>query len=96
MLILKGKNGKGPVFNDIYNSKKSACFSYTQTPCYLPGYWIDRNTYSIDEFRDYLEDYFKDKQYDGYILVYTDLLLEEIEKFSWVDDLGGKVIIACF
>ena len=96
MLVLKGKNGKGPVLSDIYHSKKSVCFSYTQTPCCLPGYWIDRNKYSIDEFRDYLEDYFKDERYNGYILVYTDLLLEEMERFSWVDDFSSKAIIACF
>lgn len=97
MLILKGKSGKALVFNDLYWTVKSVCFSYTKNqPSCLPGFWVDSSKYSIDEFKSYLEDYFKNKAYLGYIFIYTDLLQEEVEKLSWLDYFGAKVIVACF
>lgn len=97
MLILKGKNGKALFFNSLYWSVQSVCFSYTKDqPSYLPGFWLDSNKYSVNEFKNYLEDYFKNETYPGYILIYTDLLQEDVEKLMWLDCFGTKVIVACF
>ena len=101
MLILKGQNEKSRIIEYIRMGMgpmvhHSMCFEYSESPVIHNSLYVEKDKFSLDEFRKSIEMYLEDES-PRYIFVYTNELESNLsDLIQWLDSLKYiTIILAC-
>ena len=103
MLILKGKQGKSRVIDNLRHSLRhstaSICFEYVERrPVMYDSVYVLREEYTLMEFAEGIHDCVKNNYDYTYIFIYTNKTEEELlDVIQWLDKqpYNHKIILTC-
>ena len=101
MLILKGKNEKSCIIEYIRMGMgpmvhRSMCFEYSESPVIHNSLYMEKDKFSLDEFRKSIEIYLEDES-PRYIFVYTNEQESDLsDLIQWLDSFKYiTIVLAC-
>jgi hypothetical protein len=101
MLILKGKNEKSRIIEYIRMGMgpmvhNSICFEYSESPVIHNSLYMEKDKFSLDEFRKSIEMYLEDES-PRYIFVYTNEQESDLsDLIQWLDSFEYiTIVLAC-
>lgn len=101
MLILKGKNEKSRIIEYIRMGMgsmvhNSVCFEYNESPVIYNSFYMEKDKFSLDEFRKSIEMYLDDEN-PRYIFIYTNEQESNLSALiEWLDSVKYcTIILAC-
>ena len=101
MLILKGKNEKSRIIEYIRMGMgpmvhNSICFEYSESPVIHNSLYMEKDKFSLDEFRKSIEMYLEDEN-PRYVFIYTNENESDLSNLiELMNNLTGTtVILAC-
>lgn len=101
MLILKGKNEKSRIIEYIRIGMgpmvhSSICFEYSESPVIHNSFYMEKDKFSLDEFRKSIEMYLEDES-PRYIFIYTNEQESDLsDLIQWLDSFRYiTIVLAC-
>lgn len=101
MLILKGKNEKSRIIEYIRMGMgpmvhSSICFEYSGSPVIHNSLYMEKDKFSLDEFRKSIEMYLEDES-PRYIFIYTNEQESDLsDLIQWLDSFRYiTIVLAC-